>query len=126
MNCKNGNCESAFLEELREQRRNEIFAAIIAGAIVYKVGSWMLGNVSNAVSEHNQTTDNCSLEVDPDCDGYDCFFFICNQKSNGRIIRIEQMAEHKYKVGAGDQIEYASTSSEAEKIAEKLTQCNCN
>lgn len=79
-------------------------------------------------STSNTQIENCnsSLEVDPECDGFDCFFFICNEKGNGRIIRIEQMAEHKFKVGAGDQIEYASTSSEAETIAKKLTQCNCN
>lgn len=125
MNCKNGNCESAFLEKLREQKRNEIFAAIVAGAIIYKMGSWMLGNISKSVSEHNESINLCdsSWEVDETCDDIECYYLTCH--SSGKFIRVEQVSTSNYKIGAGSNVKYASTINEAREIAEKMTSCLC-
>lgn len=109
-------------DEVNRQYEIMVKREIAAGTTAVIIGEKVFGR-DNSPSRSIPECDD-AFEPDPDCEGLECYYYTCHY--SGKILRIEQVATNKYKIGAGSNVRYAETSSEARKIAQVMTSCNCN
>ena len=116
--------EENALERQKYEGGMNFYSAILISVAAY-VGYQTVKEAFKSDYTVSPNSKNCddSWEIDPECEGLECYYYTCH--SSGQFLRVEQVAIDSYKVGAGTSVTYASNISEARKMAERLTSCNC-